>query len=124
MATYTEPKFLGDVLLVEVAPGWTKQTGILAATAVALTIGVVLAKAATGEYAPIDLAGTGAAKKAVAVLVTHAEVATGQQKVVVIARGATVAKNELVFPEGATEAQIATALGELEALGIVAQDTY
>lgn len=124
MATYTEPKFLGDVLLVEVAQGWTKQSGKLVATTVALTIGVVLAKLATGEYAPIDLAGTGVAKKAAAVLATHADIATGQQKIVVIARGATVAKNQLVFPAGATEPQIATALGELEALGIVAQDTY
>lgn len=124
MTTYTEPKFLGDVLLVEVAQGWTKEDGVLAPTTIALSIGVVLAKAATGEYSPIDLAGTGVAKKAAAVLATHADISTGQQKIVVIKRGATVAKNELVFPAGATEPQIATALGELEALGIVAQDTY
>ena len=124
MTTYTEPKYLSDVLLVEAAQNWTKQNVVLSATAVALSIGVVLAKLANGEYTPIDLAGTGAAKKAVAVLATEAKVSAATQKTVVIARGATVAKNQLVFPAGATEAQITTALGELEALGIVAQDVY
>ena len=124
MTTYTEPKYLSDVLLVEVAQGWTKQNVVLSATTVTLGIGVVLAKLATGEYAPIDLAATDGTEKAVAVLATEAKVSAATQKTVVIARGATVAKNQLIFPAGATEAQIATALGELEALGIVAQDVY
>lgn len=123
MTTYTEPKTLGDVLKVEVAAGWTKQRGKLAATTVALPIGFVLAKLTTGEYAPVDFAGTGAAKKAAAVLITPADIATGQQKIVVIARGATVSKKNLVFTAGATEPQIATALAELEALGIVPVET-
>ncbi len=124
MTTYTEPKYLSDVLLVEVAHGWTKQNVVLSATTVTLGIGVVLAKLATGEYAPIDLAATDGTEKAVAVLATEAKVSAATQKTVVIARGATVAKNQLIFPAGATEPQIATALGELEALGIVAQDVY
>ena len=53
-----------------------------------------------------------------------ADISTGQQKIVWIARGAVVDKNELVFPEGATEPQIAAALAQLETLGIVVQDTY
>lgn len=39
-----------------------------------------------------------------------------------IKRGATVAKNELIWPAGATDEQIKAALAELEALGIVAQN--
>lgn len=122
MTTYTEPTHLSDVLLVEVKAGWTKQNGLLAATAVALTIGVVLAQKADGEFTPIDFAGTGAAKKAVAVLATNADVSDTAQKTVMIKRGAVVAKNNLIWPESATDAQIATALAELEALGIVAQN--
>lgn len=122
--TFVEPKYLEDVLKVEVATNWTKQTGLLAATTVPLVIGVVLARAATGEYAPIDFSGTGAAKKAVAVLAANADISTTQQKTVVIARGATVAKDQLVFPVGATEIQIAGALAELDALGIVPVVTY
>lgn len=124
MTTYTEPKYLSDVLLVEVAQGWTKQNGLLAATTIALVIGTVLSKDASGIYQPIDFAATDGTEDAVAVLATHADINTSQQKIVLIARGATVAKNELVFPEGATEPQIAAALAQLEALGIVAQDTY
>lgn len=124
MGTFTEPKHLGDVLLVEVAAGWTKQNVLLAATAVVLTIGVVLSKTASGIYQQIDFAATDGTEDAVAVLATHADISTGQQKTVVIARGAAVAKNQLVFPAGATEPQIAAALAQLEALGIVAQDAY
>ncbi len=124
MTTYTEPKYLSDVLIVEVAPNWTKQNGLLAATTIALVIGTVLSKDASGIYQPIDFAATDGTEDAVAVLATHADINTSQQKIVLIARGATVAKNELVFPEGATEPQIAAALTQLEALGIVAQDTY
>lgn len=122
MPTYTEPKHLGDVLLVEVKAGWTKQSGLLAATALALSIGVVLAQKADGEYTPIDFAGTGVAKKAAAVLATNVDESATAQKAVFIKRGATVATNELIWPAGATDEQIKTALAELEALGIVAQN--
>lgn len=122
MPTYTEPTVLSDVLLVEVKAGWTKQNVLLSATTVALGMGVVLAKLASGEYAPLDLAGTGVAKKAAAVLISPAEISATAQKKVVIARGATVAKNNLIWPAGATDEQIKTALAELEALGIVAQN--
>ncbi len=122
MGTYTEPTRLSDVLLVEVAAGWTKQNGLLSATAVALSIGVVLAQKADGEYTPVDFAGTGVAKKAVAVLATNADASDTAQKTVVIKRGAVVAKNNLIFPAGATDVQIATALAELETLGIAAQN--
>lgn len=124
MPTYTEPTHLSDVLLVEVKAGWTKQNVLLAATTVALGIGTVLAKLASGEYAPVDLAGTGVAKKAVAVLASSAEISTTAQKTVVIARGATVAKNNLILPAGATDEQIKTAVAELEALGIVAENAF
>lgn len=122
MPSYNQPKVLGDVLLVEVKAGWTKQNALLSATAVALAIGVVLAQKADGEYTPIDFAGTGVAKKAAAVLAINVDESATAQKVVLIKRGAVVAKTELVWPEGATDDQIKTALAELEALGIVAQN--
>lgn len=124
MTTYTEPKYLSDVLLVEVAQGWTKQNVVISATAVALAIGVVLGKTEAGIFQPINLAATDGTQKAVAVLAAPVAISTDTQKTVVIARGATVAQNELVWPEGVTDEQIATGLSELEALGIVAQNTY
>ena len=122
MPNYTEPKHLGDVLLVEVKAGWTKQNGLLAATALALSIGVVLAQKADGEFTPIDFSGVAPLNKASAVLATNVDESATAQKAVFIKRGATVAKNELIWPEGATDEQIKTAMAELEALGIVAQN--
>ena len=121
MPSYNQPKVLGDVLLVEVKAGWTKQNALLSATAVALAIGVVMAQKADGEYTPIDFAGAAPLNKAAAVLAVNVDESATAQKVVLIKRGAVVASNELVFSDGATDEQIKTALAELEALGIVAE---
>lgn len=122
MPTYTEPKHLGDVLLVEVKAGWTKQTALLSATSVALAIGCVLAQKDDGEFTPIDFAAGAPLNKAAAVLAANVDESQVAQKTVMIKRGATVAKNELIWPAGATDEQIKAALVELEALGIVAQN--
>ena len=122
MPTYTEPKHLGDVLLVEVKSGWTKQTALLSATSVALAIGCVLAQKDDGEFTPIDFAAGAPLNKAAAVLAANVDESQVAQKTVMIKRGATVAKNELIWPAGATDEQIKAALAELEALGIVAQN--
>lgn len=124
MTTYTEPKYLSDVLLVEVAQGWTKQTVMLAATTVALAIGTVLTKSAAGIFSPVNLAASNGTEVPHAVLAQAVNINAGQQKAVVIARGATVAKDQLVWSAGATSTQINTALAALESLGIVAQNTY
>lgn len=117
MATYIPPKKIGDLLLVEVAPGWTKEKGtLLAGTAYAF--GQVLAKVA-GKYQMLDPAGAAAAKKAVAVLGEAVDATEGDKPGVVIARGAVVELTELVWPAGITELQKATALDELTAQGIV-----
>lgn len=117
MATYTPPKKLGDLLLVEVAPGWTKEKAtLLAGTSYAF--GQVLAKV-SGKYQVLDPAGTGAAKKAAAVLGEAVDATDGDKPGVVIARGAVVELTELAWPQSITDVQKATALDELNALGIV-----
>jgi len=120
MATSVTPsKKLGDVLLIEVHPGWTKGAGTIVAGNHA--IGTVLAKV-SGKYQPVDFAGSGAAKKAVAVLGQAINATTDVPVEVVIERGAVVAANELIWPENATDVQKATAVDELAALGIVARE--
>lgn len=121
MPTYTEPKHIGDLLLVEVAPGWTKQRVPIAATAVVLAIGTVLTRV-SGVYQPINLAATNGTEVPYAVLGQSAPINVGQQTVVSIRRGAVLAKAELVWNAGATGPQIATGLAALETLGIVAVD--
>ena len=117
--THVMPKKLGDLLLQEVMTGWTKGSGVLASGA-AYPMGAVLALV-SGKYQALDLAGTGAAKKAVAVLGEAVDATTADATSrVIIKRGAVVAIDALVWPAGATEPQQATALAELDAIGIVA----
>ncbi|HFF3748010.1 TPA: head decoration protein [Klebsiella pneumoniae] len=117
--TYTPKKKLGDLLLVEVQPGWTKGAGTLLA-GTAYKLGTVLALV-SGKYQVIDPTGTGAAKKAVAVLGEDVDAsAADAESRVLIKRGAVVNLDELVWPDAATDAQKATAVAELDALGIVA----
>lgn len=121
MATFNQPKDLGDLLLLQVSPGWTKsKVTLLAGTDYPL--GQVLAKVA-GKYQTLDPAGTGAAKKAVAVLAERIDATVSDQPGVIIARGAVVALAHLVWPSGITEAQKSVALDELNAQGIVARAT-
>lgn len=119
MATFTQPKDPGDLLLVEVCPGWTKDKVTLLG-GVHYAFGQVLAKV-SGKYQVVDLAGTGAAKKSAAVLIEAVDATASDQPGVVISRGAVVDLAELAWPVGITEAQKATALDELNALGIVAR---
>lgn len=117
MSTHTPRKKLGDLLLVEVAPGWTKGKGtLLGGTQYAL--GQVLAKV-SGKYQVLDPAGTAAAKKAVAVLAEDVDATAADKSGLTIERGAVLEVTELVWPAGITDAQKATALDELTALGIV-----
>lgn len=120
MTTYTEPKVLSDVLIVEVKPGWTKDRVMIAADN-QYEIGTVLAKV-SGKYQMVDPAGTGAAKKSVAILAHKTNTTEGECLAVVIARGAAVAVDSLEWPENITDAQKTTALSELETLGIVARE--
>ena len=118
MSTHTLPKQLGDLLLVEVSPGWTKQKGLLLLGAV-YAIGTVLALV-DGKYQALDPVGEGAAEKAVAVLGEAVDATAADTSGVVIARGAVVDSAELLWPAGITDAEKAIALDQLNALGIVA----
>lgn len=121
MATYNEPKHIGDLLLVEVAAGWTKQRVDYAATTVVLPLGTVVTKV-SGLHKPVNLAATDGNEVIHGVLGQSLPISTGTQKGITIKRGGTVAKSELVWPAGATGPQIAAGLLALEALGIVAVD--
>ena len=115
---FTEPKNLGDLLIVAVAIGWTKQK-LIFASGTNYPRGTVLAKVA-GKVQALDPAGAGAAKVAWGIAAEPVDATDADRTGVVIARGATVDSGELVWPAGATEPQQAAALAELDARGIVA----
>ncbi|CRY70832.1 Uncharacterised protein [Yersinia pseudotuberculosis] len=120
MATYTEPKHIGDLLLVEVKPGWTKDRGTVVA-GLNLILGTVLARVA-GKYQPLDVSGISSAKKAIGILAHNIDTTNGERPAVIIARGAAVFTSALTWPTGITEAQKSTALTELETLGIITRE--
>lgn len=121
MATYTPTIKLGHLLLVEVAPGWTKEKGVLLA-GTAYAFGQVLAKVA-GKYQVLDPAGEGAAAQAAGVLGEAVDARDADAVGVVIARGAALDLAELTWPAGITDLQKAAALEQLDARGIVARAT-
>lgn len=109
---------LADLVLVEVNPAWGRETVTLAG---GLIPPLTVLALDGGKYKAIDFAGTGAAKKAAALAIDKVDATAADKKGVVLARGAVVDAASLVWPAGATDAQKATALADLEARGIVAR---
>ena len=117
MPTYDAPQSLSDLLLIEVNPACSRDVALFAAGAVAPR-GSVLALV-SGKVQALNPGGTGDAKKSHAVALDTVDATEGEAKGVVIARGAVLNLDALVWPAGITATQKATALAELEARGIV-----
>jgi len=117
MTIYTEPKHIGDVLLVEVASGWTKDRGVVAQHAEPYEVGTVLSLVG-GKYVRYE---HGQNNAPAAVAAERVDATAGDARGVVIARGATVATDGLIWPENLTDAQKATAFKRLEDRGIIAR---
>lgn len=109
---------LADLLLVEVAAGFTKEKGTI--TGGNYAMGTVLAKV-TGKFQQLNPGGTGAAKVSFAVLGEDVDASAADAPGVVIPRGAVVDADLLIWPAGITDPQKATALTELETRGVVAR---
>jgi len=119
MTSFEMPKQLSELLLVEVHKQWTMDVCPIASGD--HPSGTVLARVA-GKVQPIDFEGEGDGPEKVAVGVLASTLDMGaDSKAAVIARGAVLAIDELVWPAGATGPDKAGALAQLAALGIVAR---
>jgi hypothetical protein len=117
MPTFTEPVRSGEVLLHEVV-GITRDVVPLAANQT-IAAGQVLGRlTATGAYVAWDPAANTGAE--VVAGVAYEGVTTGASggQIVAILAPAAVKEDLLVFPSGATSAQIAAAKAALRNLGI------
>lgn len=98
------------------------------AAATELSVGSVLGKVtATGKYVPVNAAavvGQEGAEVAAAIVVENKSVAaTTDTEVAVIVRGpAIIAKQALVFDVAHNAGQIATAVAEIQSLGVVVRE--
>lgn len=117
MGTTTAPKTIGDVLLHEVLPQWSRDPAVLA-SGKSYQVGHVLALA-NNKYQELDPAGVGSAATAAAVCLDAVDATAADKKAAVVARGAVVEASALVWPAGITAPQQATATSQLAAAGII-----
>lgn len=121
MTTLIEGKHAGGFLIWEVLRDYTRETVTIASGAGKLAPGTVLGKITTGgKYTGLAPAATNGSQNAAGILWGAVDAIDADALGVVILRGPTIVnRHELVWPEGATEAQITTATTALAALGII-----
>ncbi len=121
MTTLTEGNHTGGFLVWEVLRDFTRETVILASGAGKLAPGTVLGKITTGgKYTVLTPGAANGGQNAAGILWDAVDATDADAPGVAILRGpAIVNRNEIVWPDGATEAQITTATTALAALGII-----
>lgn len=121
MATLTEGKHAGGFLVWEVLREFNRETITIASGAGKVAPGTVLGKITTGgKFTGLAPAATNGSQNPAGVLWAGVDATAADALGVVILRGpAIVNRNELVWPAGATEAQITAAITALAALGIL-----
>lgn len=121
MTTLTEGKHAGGFLVWEVLRDYTRDTVTLASGAGKLEPGTVLGKITTGgKYTRLTPGASNGSQTAAGILWGAVDAADADVPGVVVLRGpAIVNRHELIWPDGATEAQITAATTALAALGIL-----
>ena len=121
MTTLTEGKHAGGFLVWEVLRDYTRETVTIASGAGKLSPGTVLGKITTGgKYTVLTPGASNGSQNAAGILWAAVDATDADAPGVVILRGPTlVNQHEIVWPDGATEAQITAATTALAALGIL-----
>ena len=121
MTTLSEGKHAGGFLVWEVLRDYTRETVTIASGAGKLAPGTVLGKITTGgKYTVLTPGASNGSQNAAGILWGGVEATDADAPGVVILRGpAIVNRHEIIWPEGATEAQITAATTALAALGII-----
>jgi hypothetical protein len=73
----------------------------------------------TGLWAPLNLESIGGLEIAAGILFNETDASQGNTLVTIISRDCEVNQSELVFPLGATTAEIAAIMGQLKAINII-----
>ena len=121
MTTLTEGKHAGGFLVWEVLRDYTRETVTVASGAGKLEPGTVLGKITTGgKYTGLAPAATNGSQNAAGILWAGVDASAADAPGVVVLRGsAIVNRQEIIWPEGATEAQITAATTALATIGII-----
>ena len=121
MTMLTEGKHAGGFLVWEVLRDYTRETVTIASGAGKLEPGTVLGKITTGgKYTTLAPAATNGSQNAAGILWDAVDASAADAPGVVMLRGpAIVNRHEIIWPEGATEAQITAATSALATIGII-----
>ena len=121
MSILTETNHAGGFLVWEVLRDYTRETVTIASGAGKLEPGTVLGKITTGgKFTKLTPAATNGSQNAAGILWAGVDTSAVDSPGVVVLRGpALVNRHEIIWPEGATEAQITAATTALGALGII-----
>ena len=121
MSILTETNHAGGFLIWEVLRDYTRETVTIASGAGKLEPGTVLGKITTGgKFTKLTPAATNGSQNAAGILWAGVDASAADALGVVILRGpALVNRHEIIWPEGASEAQITAATTALGALGVI-----
>ena len=121
MSILTETNHAGGFLVWEVLRDYTRETVTIASGAGKLEPGTVLGKITTGgKFTKLTPAATNGSQNAAGILWAGVDASAADSPGVVVLRGpALVNRHEIIWPEGASEAQISAATTALGALGII-----
>jgi hypothetical protein len=121
MSILTETNHAGGFLVWEVLRDYTRETVTIASGAGKLEPGTVLGKITTGgKFTKLTPAATNGSQNAAGILWAGVDASAADALGVVILRGpALVNRHEIIWPEGASEAQITAATTALGALGVI-----
>ena len=108
MTTLTEGKHAGGFLVWETSRDYTRETVTITSGAGKLEPGTVLGKITTGgKYTGLAPAATNGSQNAAGIIWAGVDASAADAPAVVLLRGpAIVNRHEIVWPAGATEAQI------------------
>ena len=121
MSILTETNHAGGFLVWEVLRDYTRDTVTIASGAGKLEPSTVLGKITTGgKFTKRTPAATNGSQNAAGILWAGVDASAADAPGVVILRGpALVNRHEIIWPEGASEAQITAATTALGALGVI-----
>ena len=121
MTTLTEGKHAGGFLVWETSRDYTRETVTIASGAGKIEPGTVLGKITTGgKFTALAPAATNGSQNAAGIIWAGVDASAADAAGVVLLRGpAIVNRHEIVWPAGATEAQITAATTALATIGII-----
>ena len=121
MTMLTEGKHAGGFLVWDVLRDYTRETVTIASGAGKLEAGTVLGRMTSGgKYTSFAPSATNGSQNASGILWASVDASVADAPAVILLRGPAIAnRHELVWPDGATEAQITTATTALASIGII-----